>query len=146
MAYGYAISLTNLLFALPHRFLDALREAPVVDGLDFFAAGVGSVFGRGEDEAKRSKRFGVGFSADTEGKMALVEREEDDERMEKTAELAVRVLCAGMSVAVSSLMEFAVSSADGYEEIAKKWEQNATNSTRSNQKQEEGEEEERAGV
>eukprot|EP00268_Persea_americana_P006459 TRINITY_DN1232_c1_g2_i1.p1 TRINITY_DN1232_c1_g2~~TRINITY_DN1232_c1_g2_i1.p1 ORF type:complete len:755 (-),score=163.94 TRINITY_DN1232_c1_g2_i1:159-2423(-) len=122
------------------RFLDALRDAPVVDGLDFFAAGVGSVFGRGEEEAKRSKRFGVGFSADTEGKMALVEREEEDERVEKTAELAVRVLCAGMSVAVSSLMEFAVSSADGYEEMANKWEQNTTNSTRSNQKQEEGEE------
>ena len=134
------------MFALPHRFLDALRDAPVVDGLDFFAAGVGSVFGRGEEEAKRSKRFGVGFSADTEGKMALVETEEEDERVEKTAELAVRVLCAGMSVAVSSLMEFAVSSADGYEEMANKWEQNTTNSTRSNQKQGEGEGEEREGV
>ncbi|KAL5974178.1 hypothetical protein ACLOJK_030841 [Asimina triloba] len=106
------------------RFLDAVREDPVIDGLDFFAAGVGSVYGReAEEEAKRSKRFGVGFSADSEGKMAIVEVGRDGGvTAVKTADLAVRVLCAGMGVAVSSLKEFAVGLAEGYEELVKQWE------------------------
>ncbi|XP_058068349.1 protein ROLLING AND ERECT LEAF 2-like [Magnolia sinica] len=104
------------------RFLDTIREAPVIDGLDFFAAGVGSVYGR-EEAAKRSKRSGVGFSADSEGKMEIVEVEREEEATAvKTADLAVRVLCAGMGVAVSSLTEFAVTSAEGYEELVKQWE------------------------
>ncbi|XP_077214800.1 nitrate regulatory gene2 protein-like [Tasmannia lanceolata] len=104
------------------RFLDAVNEIPVIDGLDFFAAGIGSVYGQQlrEEETKRSNRFGVGFS--TEGKMEMVEREEEEVTAKKTAEVAVRVLCAGMSVAVSSLTEFAVSSAEGYEELMKQWE------------------------
>lgn len=123
------------------RFLNDLRDAPVVDGLEFFAAGVRRVFRPKEEETKRSKRFGVGFSADTEGKMALVERveEEDEIAAEKTAELAVKVLCAGMSVAVSSLTEFALCSAKGYEEMAMKWEQNSRT-------RDEEEEEQRVGV
>lgn len=118
------------------RFLDAVREAPVIEGLDFFAAGVGSVFGREEEAAKRSsKRFGVGISADHEGKMALVEREEEDETSEKTAELAIRVLCAGMSVAVSSLTEFAGISAEGYAEMAQKWEKHEDDTARAERRE-----------
>ncbi|KAL2458202.1 Uncharacterized protein Fot_55865 [Forsythia ovata] len=37
------------------------------------------------------------------------------------SEIAIRVLCAGMSVAVSSLTQFSVSSAEGYAELVQQW-------------------------
>ncbi|XP_058113542.1 protein ALTERED PHOSPHATE STARVATION RESPONSE 1-like isoform X2 [Magnolia sinica] len=98
-------------------FLDAVPEAGATEGMDFFAAGVASVYGR-EEEAKRAERFGGGVSADTEGKVDAAEREEG----RVTEEVAVRILCAGMSAAVSSLTEFAVKSAERYEEVMKQWE------------------------
>lgn len=76
------------------QHVDAVSEAQAIDGLDFFAAGIGSVYRVGEREDE-----------DATPKMT-----ED-----KTAELAGRVLCAGMSVAVGSLTEFAVKLAEGYE-------------------------------
>lgn len=78
------------------RLTEDVGEAQVVDGLDFFAAGIGSVYRVGERE---EAEVGVAATA------------------EKTAELAGRVLCAGMSVAVGNLTEFAVNSAEGYERL-----------------------------
>ncbi|KAI8571477.1 hypothetical protein RHMOL_Rhmol01G0123000 [Rhododendron molle] len=126
------------------RLFDAISEVPVLDGLDFFASGVGSLYAqqlRDEDSRRKafgSKRFGGGFQADSGGSggMELVEvgklEEEEEEVMsaEKMAEVAIRVLCAGMSVVVSSLKEFAVGSSEGYAELVKQWE-NAKWPTRS---------------
>lgn len=101
------------------RFLDAIREAPVLDGMDFFAAGVGSLYAQQlkEDSRRQSKRFG--------GEMEVVEVghfEDEVVTAEKMGEVGIRVLCAGMSVAVSALTEFAVSSAQGYADFIKQWE------------------------
>ncbi|KAG8373949.1 hypothetical protein BUALT_Bualt11G0078300 [Buddleja alternifolia] len=104
------------------KFLDTIGEAPVLDGMDFFAAGVGSLYAQQLKEDSRrlssgSKRFG--------GEMEVVEAghfEDEVVTAEKMAEVAIRVLCAGMSVAVSSLTDFAVSSAEGYEDLIKQWE------------------------
>ncbi|KAF7152115.1 hypothetical protein RHSIM_Rhsim01G0120300 [Rhododendron simsii] len=116
------------------RLLDAISEVPVLNGLDFFASGVGSLYAqqlRDEDSRRKafgSKRFGGGFQADSGGGLELVEvgklEEEEEEVMsaEKMAEVAIRVLCAGMSVVVSSLKEFAVGSSEGYAELVKQWE------------------------
>lgn len=106
------------------RFLDDIRSIPVLDGLDFFAAGVGSLYTQQLREDSRrnsvgSKRFG-GKSV---GNMEVVEfgqlEEEEVMTAEKMAEVAIRVLCAGMSVTVSSLTEFALGSAEGYVDLLK---------------------------
>ncbi|CAL9211781.1 protein ROLLING AND ERECT LEAF 2-like [Musa acuminata AAA Group] len=83
------------------RLLESVGEAQVVDGLDFFTAGIGSVSGRAAAEEE-----GEGDDAAAAAAMA-------------TAEMARRVLCAGMSVAVSSLADFAARSADGYEVLVR---------------------------
>ncbi|XP_047309200.1 nitrate regulatory gene2 protein-like [Impatiens glandulifera] len=96
------------------------RELKVIEGLDFFAAGVGSVYEHHlrEDSRNGSSRRLSGGSGNMEMvEAAAVGGGNDDENgmsAEKIMELAMRVLCAGMSVAVSSLTEFAVSSAEGY--------------------------------
>ncbi|XP_065851534.1 protein ROLLING AND ERECT LEAF 2-like [Euphorbia lathyris] len=115
------------------RLLDAAQEIPVLDGLDFFAAGMGSLYAqqvRDDHHHHRSgsKRYGNGLlNESSETNMEIVEVGEIEEVMtpEKMAEVAIRVVCAGMSVAMSSLSEFAVSSADGYAELIKQW-KNAT--------------------
>ncbi|KAI3715253.1 hypothetical protein L6452_22226 [Arctium lappa] len=104
------------------RLLDSISEVPVLDGLDFFAAGVGSLYvqqqlkeggggGSGQTEIGSSRRY--------RGGMEMVEsgRPEEEETAEKMAEVAIKVLCAGMSVAVSSLTEFALCSAQGYADL-----------------------------
>nr|XP_043625149.1 protein ALTERED PHOSPHATE STARVATION RESPONSE 1-like [Erigeron canadensis] len=107
------------------RLLDSISEVPVLDGLDFFAAGVGSLYvqqlkegGGGSSGLGSSKRYGSSSG------MEMVEsgRQDEEETVEKMAEVAIRVLCAGMSVAVSSLTEFALSSAQGYADLIKQWE------------------------
>ncbi|MCL7032682.1 hypothetical protein MKW94_021485, partial [Papaver nudicaule] len=77
-----------------------------------------------------SKRFGgVGFLPDSCRDLEIMEirggeeeEEEDSMSAERTAEVAMNVLCAGMSVAISSLSEFAICSADGYAELVNQWE------------------------
>lgn len=108
------------------RALDAVREVPVLEGLDFFAAGMGSLYAQQLREDSRhipvgSKRFSAEESG---GNMEVVEVGQVEEVMtaEKMAEVAIRVLCAGMSVAMSSLTEFAISSVEGYAELVKQWE------------------------
>ncbi|MBA0873621.1 hypothetical protein Goshw_004787 [Gossypium schwendimanii] len=108
------------------RFLDATRETPVLDGIDFFAAGMGSLYSQQLREESRvgSKRFASGEN------MELVNIDEVGDVMttEKFSDVAVRVLCAGMSVAMSSLSEFAISSADGYAELVSKLPQTSNGS------------------
>ncbi|CAH8364388.1 unnamed protein product [Eruca vesicaria subsp. sativa] len=70
------------------RLLNGLNEKHVVEKLDFFNSCMGSIF-------------------TTEG-MEL----DEVAKLEKMAEIAVKVVCNGMSVAVSSLAEFAITSAD----------------------------------
>ncbi|GAV63074.1 DUF632 domain-containing protein/DUF630 domain-containing protein [Cephalotus follicularis] len=112
------------------RFLDAVREKPVLDGLDFFAAGMGSIYAQQlRDDTHRvpsgSKRFkGVGLPDECSGNMEMVEVGQVEEVMtaEKMAEVAIKVVCAGMSVAMSSMTEFAIASDKGYAEIVQQWE------------------------
>lgn len=107
------------------KFLDNISEAPVLDGLDFFAAGVGSLYAQQLREDSRRRLSGGSNSKRFAAEMEVVEagHEFEDELMtaEKMAEIAIRVLCAGMSVAVSSLTEFAVSSGQGYADLVKQW-------------------------
>jgi hypothetical protein len=51
--------------------------------------------------------------------MVEVDEVEDVMTTKKMAEIAIKVLCAGMSVAMSSLTEFAIGSAEGYAEYVK---------------------------
>lgn len=112
------------------RFIDAVREVPVLDGLDFCVAGIGSLYAQQLKEDSRhrtptgSKRYGGRFSAESDGKemVEVGHLEEDVFSAEKMVEVAIRVLCAGMSVAVSSLTEFAISTAEGYADVVKQWE------------------------
>lgn len=98
----------------------------MLDGMDFFAAGVGSLYAQQlrEDSRRRS-----GGGSRRLGDMEVVEEghqfEDEVVTAEKMAEVAIRVLCAGMSVAVSALTEFAVSSAEGYMDLIKQLENNA---------------------
>ncbi|PIA43869.1 hypothetical protein AQUCO_01800128v1 [Aquilegia coerulea] len=115
------------------RFLDTIHETSVMDGMDFFAAGMGSLYAQQLREDSRrtpagSKRFGgVGFTPESGKSMEVVEVGEVEEVMtpEKTAEVAIRVLCAGMSVSISSLTEYSISSAEGYNDLVKQWESTA---------------------
>lgn len=108
------------------RFLDGVAEGPVIDGLDFFAAGVGSLYAQQmREDSRRNATGSRRWSGEHGGGMEVVEAgqvNEDVMTAEKMAEVAVRVLCAGMSVAVSSLTEFALGSAEGYADLVKQWE------------------------
>ncbi|GMJ07147.1 hypothetical protein like AT2G19090 [Hibiscus trionum] len=109
------------------KFLDAVRETPVLDGLDFFAAGMGSLYAQQLREEPRfipvgSKRFAASLPEELAKNMDLVVHEvEEVMTTEKLADVSTRVLCAGMSVAMSSLSEFAIASADGYAELVSQW-------------------------
>ncbi|XAR63732.1 hypothetical protein NMG60_11023774 [Bertholletia excelsa] len=109
------------------RFLDGIREASVLDGLDFFTAGVGSLYAQQlKEESSRARGASNRWlPAESGGGLEVVEVGRlEDELMtaEKMAEVAIRVLCAGMSVAMSSLTEFAIGSAEGYADLVKQWE------------------------
>ncbi|KAK9269541.1 hypothetical protein L1049_001317 [Liquidambar formosana] len=109
------------------RFLDSINEVPVLDGLDFFTGGVKSVYDQQlREDSVGSKRFGTGFSEETSGgNMEVVEighLGEEDTSAEKMAEFGMRVICAGMLVAINSLTEFAVASAKGYADLVEQWE------------------------
>ncbi|KAJ8616936.1 hypothetical protein MRB53_013122 [Persea americana] len=88
------------------RRLDALSVAHVMDGLDSWSDGVVSAFVDG-----RTKSVGGGVSANTE-----------EVTVEKTEEVAVKAVWEGMSVAFSSLTEFAFCSGKMYEELVNQWE------------------------
>lgn len=112
------------------RRVDAVQETAVVDGMDFFAAGMGSLYTQqmaSEEAFHRNEVRKKEWSGNINN-MEMVEvgreREEEEGMMsaEKMAEVAIKVLCAGMSVAVTSLTEFAFESAEGYDQLVKQWE------------------------
>ncbi|CAH9144973.1 unnamed protein product [Cuscuta epithymum] len=113
------------------KLLDSVREGPVLEGLDFFAAGVGSLYAHQmrEDPRRntgRSKQFGGDPHRMEVAEIGRVDDDDDGNddgegvmTAEKMAEVAIRVLCAGMSFSVSSLTEFALASAEGYADLLK---------------------------
>lgn len=100
------------------RLLNGLNEKPVLDKLDFFASGMGAIYARQLREDSSQGRDGSRRHSES---MELVEADKvEEEKMmtaEKLAEVAVKVLCHGMSVAVSSLAEFSISSADEHSKL-----------------------------
>ncbi|KAK2412533.1 hypothetical protein QL285_047715 [Trifolium repens] len=110
-------SCTHPLFGLCiqwSRRLDSVQETAVLDGMDSFAAGLGSFYEKQlrEDSAQNAI---VGNN----GNMEMVEVGKVGEEM---VEVAVKVLCGGMSNAMSSMAEFAIDYAKGYNELVKQWE------------------------
>ncbi|KAG6488137.1 hypothetical protein ZIOFF_056895 [Zingiber officinale] len=87
------------------RLLESVGEAQAVDGLDFFAAGIASV--------REMETTAAAAEEDIEGE------EDKCRRTPATSEMARRVLCAGMSVAVGSLADFAARSAEGYQVLVR---------------------------
>ncbi|KAK1315972.1 hypothetical protein QJS10_CPA05g02434 [Acorus calamus] len=87
------------------RLMEEVSEEEVIDKLDFFATGVGSLCRQKRDEGTNAERQMGG----------------EDVAAEK-AEAGIRVLWAGLSVAVGSLAEFAGTSVEGYEELLTKLE------------------------
>ncbi|KAL2481979.1 hypothetical protein Adt_34945 [Abeliophyllum distichum] len=107
------------------RLLDAIQEAPVLDGLDLAAAGVCSLYAQQlqEDSCRKlSASKSCGGEGEPVGSLEVGQLEDEVVTAEKLAEVANRVLCTRMSVAMSSLTEFAVSSAEGYANLVKQWE------------------------
>ncbi|CAA2938171.1 Hypothetical predicted protein [Olea europaea subsp. europaea] len=106
------------------RFLDAIQEAPVLDGLGLAAAGICSLYAQLQEDSsrKRSASKSCGGKQEPRGGMEVGQLEDEALSAEKVAEVANRELCAGMSVAMNSLTEFAVSSAEGYTNLVKQWE------------------------
>lgn len=103
------------------RFLDGVHETRVVDGLDFFAAGMGSLYAQQlrEDSRRGSKRFELDVNTQV---VEFGQTEEEAMSAEKMAEVAIKVLCAGMSMAMTSLTEFSIAYAEGYDDLSKQWE------------------------
>ncbi|KZV49010.1 hypothetical protein F511_09606 [Dorcoceras hygrometricum] len=106
--------------------LDTIHEAPVLNGLDFFAAGLGSLCTKLQEDLCRhsegSKKFEGAIVGNKKEEVVEADYLEDEEvTAEKTAEFALRVLYAGVSVSVTSLTEFAVSSAEKYADLVKQW-------------------------
>ncbi|CAN8257639.1 unnamed protein product [Cochlearia groenlandica] len=114
------------------RLLNSLNEKPVLDKLDFFASGMGSIYARQVREdpnwsGSGSRRYSGSESLD----LVLADKVEDEDVVmtaEKLAEVAVKVLCHGMSVAVSSLAEFAINSADEHSKLVSQPEDAAASS------------------
>ncbi|XP_051114251.1 protein ROLLING AND ERECT LEAF 2-like [Andrographis paniculata] len=122
------------------NLLDTMGEAQVLDGMDFFAAGIGSLYAQQLREDSRPSRRFSGEGAAAVGSMEMVEAGggaassggggEVVMSAEKMGEVGIRVVCAGMSVAVSALTEFALGSAEGYADLIKKWENNNNNGSK----------------
>ncbi|XP_027368759.1 nitrate regulatory gene2 protein-like [Abrus precatorius] len=101
------------------RRLDAIQETAVLDAIDLFAAGIGSLHAQQLREDSRRNQVG------SNDNMQMVEVGGEVEEVmttEKLVDVAIKVLCAGMSTAMSSMAEFAVDYAEGYNELVKKWE------------------------
>ncbi|CAN1222777.1 Protein ALTERED PHOSPHATE STARVATION RESPONSE 1 [Linum grandiflorum] len=110
------------------RFLDEIQEKPVLDGLETAADWMGSIHTQQlRDDSPTSvggsRRYNGGGGG---GEMEIVEVGKVEEAMsvEKMAEIAMRVVCAGMSVTISSLTEFGIVAAEGYDQIFKQWDNN----------------------
>ncbi|XP_045818435.1 protein ALTERED PHOSPHATE STARVATION RESPONSE 1-like [Trifolium pratense] len=110
-------SCTHPLFGLCvqwSRRLDSVQETAVLDGIDSFAAGLGSFYAQQLREDSTQNAI-VGNN----GNMEMLEVGKVGEEV---VEVAVKVLCGGMSNAMSSMAEFAIDYAKGYNELVKQWE------------------------
>ncbi|CAA0843050.1 Protein of unknown function (DUF630 and DUF632 [Striga hermonthica] len=87
--------------------VEAGREGQVLDGMDFFAAGVGSLVHEKGNNMERRESSGMEVVGPAEAA--------------KEEEIGMRVVCAGMSVAVSAVAEYAMGSAEGYGEVVREW-------------------------
>ncbi|XP_019166790.1 PREDICTED: uncharacterized protein LOC109162574 isoform X2 [Ipomoea nil] len=95
------------------RLLDSINEVPVLDGLEFFMAGIGSLSAHQlREDPPRSKE-----TSNTE----VVEAGKIVKEEALTAE-KIGVVYSGMSASVSALTEFAIVSAEGYADLLKNWE------------------------
>lgn len=100
------------------RLLDSINEVPVLDGLDFFIAGLGSLYAQQlREDPHRSKETSNTEVVET-GKLV----KEEALKAEKMGDAAIGVVYSGMSVSVSALTEFAIVSAEGYADLLKNWE------------------------
>jgi hypothetical protein len=102
------------------RLLNSLNEKPVLDKLEFFASGMGSIYARQVREDPNWSGSGSRrYSGSESMELVVADKGEEDVVMtaEKLAEVAVKVLCHGMSVAVSSLAEFSINSADEHSKL-----------------------------
>ncbi|CAK8564104.1 unnamed protein product [Lathyrus sativus] len=97
------------------RRLEAIQETAVLEGLDFFAAGLGSFYAQQVKEDSAQNAI-VGYN----GNMEMVEVGKVEK--EEVVEVAVKVLCGGMSSAMRSMAEFAIDYAKGYNDLVKQWE------------------------
>ena len=86
----------------------------MLDSIDFFVAELGSFYAQQlrEDSSQNT----------TVGSNVNMEMVEVANGGEEVMEVAVKVLCGGMSSAMSSMSEFAIDSAKGYNELVKQWE------------------------
>lgn len=91
--------------------LEAISDEQALEGLDFFAAGVASVVAQQREEEAAARRAAMAGEVEGEEGVAAA--------AEKMAELAVRVVFAGVAVAVGSLAKFAVCSVEGCEEFVR---------------------------
>ncbi|KAE9594317.1 hypothetical protein Lal_00001453 [Lupinus albus] len=99
------------------RNLDSIHEKAVFDGLEFLAAGMGSLYAQHLREDSQRNSF---EPKQVSGSLEMVQVGHVEEMSpEKLAEVGIKVLCAGMSVAISSLAEYAFDSAKGYSEVLK---------------------------
>ncbi|CAI0427816.1 unnamed protein product [Linum tenue] len=94
------------------KFLDAVQEKAVLDGMETAADWMGSIRHM-QVLRDDSRRY------DNNGGMEMVE---EVMTVEKMAEIGMRVLCAGMSITISSLTEFGNGAAEGYAQLFKQWE------------------------
>ncbi|CAH8306972.1 unnamed protein product [Eruca vesicaria subsp. sativa] len=100
------------------KILNSLDVKLVLDKLEFFASGMSSVYARQVREDPSWSGSGSRRYSGSEGLDLVVLADEDVVMTaEKLAEVAVKVLCHGMSVAVSSLAEFAINSADEHSKL-----------------------------
>lgn len=86
------------------KHMDAIHESSVLDGMDY----LGSLCVQEVREDCRRNMIGS--------------RKVEEEEEEKVSEDGIRVLCGGMSAALSSLAEFAMDSSKGYDQLVKQWE------------------------
>ncbi|CAL1358485.1 unnamed protein product [Linum trigynum] len=108
------------------KFLDAVQEKAVLDGMETAADWMGSI--RDQQvlrDDSTSSPVGSRRYNNNNGGMEMVEVGKEVEEVmtvEKMAEIGMRVLCAGMSVTISSLTEFGNGAAEGYAQLFKQWE------------------------
>ncbi|KAF7806668.1 nitrate regulatory gene2 protein-like [Senna tora] len=102
------------------KHLDAIHETSVLEGIDFFAAGIGSLCAQEVREDSRGNTVKLKESGGNMEETEVVKVEEEEVVMGEDD--GIRVLCDGMRVAMSSLAEFAKDHSEGYDEVVKLWE------------------------